>query len=280
MKRPLIIFSTVLCGLYVLLSSNAAGPATAGNGIRNGAPGSNGTCSACHGGGAGTTTAAIALKEKATGTAANGVYKPGMVYTVTISGNNSNLAFFGFQVTAVKGTAQAGTFSNMGPDKHIANISGLQLVEHSTSLAKTNGQYEASFDWTAPAAGTGTVTFNGIINGVNKDNNTGGDRASSIVSLNLTEQSATGIAEATYWKRLKVFPQPAVHTLHISNEGIREGDYILTVYDLNGKALWQSKYRTQNNRMLTEVPLQQLAAGTYFLNIKGESQVTRMFIKQ
>ena len=280
MKRPLIIFSTVLCGLYVLLSSNAAGPATAGNGIRNGAPGSNGTCSACHGGGAGTTTAAIALKEKATGTAANGVYKPGTVYTVTISGNNANLAFFGFQVTSVKGTAQAGTFSNMGSDKHIANVNGLQLVEHSTSLAKTNGQYEASFDWTAPVAGTGTVTFNGIINGVNKDNNTGGDKASNTVSLNLTEQSTTGIAEAAYWKSLKVFPQPASNVLHISSEGIKEGKYTLTVYDLNGKALWQNDYRAQNNLMQTEVPLQQLAAGTYFLNIKGESQVTRMFIKQ
>ncbi len=280
MKRPLIIFSTVLCGLYILLSSNAAGPATAGNGIRNGAPGSNGTCSACHGGGAGTTTAAIALKEKATGTAANGVYKPGVVYTVTISGNNASLAFFGFQVTAVKGTVQAGTFSNVGADKHIANVSGLQLVEHSTSLAKTNGQYEASFDWTAPVAGTGTVTFNGIINGVNKDNNTGGDKSSNTVALNLTEQTTTGIAENKYLKSLKVFPQPATDMLHISSEDLKEGRYTLTVYDLNGKALWQNDYRSKGRTMQTTVPLQRLAAGTYFLSIKGEEQLTRMFIKQ
>ncbi len=282
MKKPIILFSSILlCGMYVLLGSNAAGPASAGNGIRNGGPGTNGNCSACHSGGSGTTTAAIALKVKATGAVVSGKYVPGTVYTVTISGNNSNLAFFGFQVTATKGSVQAGAFSNMGSDKHIANISGLQVVEHSTSLAKVNGAYEASFDWTAPAAGTGTVTFNGIINGVNHDNNTSGDRSSDPVTLNLTEDGPTAIADLSYWKNLKLFPVPATELLRISSEGMEAGSYTFQVYDLNGKALWYNTYNVKNDLLHMEIPLKGFAASTYFLVIKGKGQqATRAFSKQ
>lgn len=280
MKKHLILFPALCCGLYLLLGSNAAGPASSGNGIRNGAPGSNGTCGTCHGGGAGNTTASIALLEKATGQSANGSYKPGMLYTVTISGNNAALAFFGFQVTAVKGTAQAGAFSNMGTDKHVAQIGGLQLAEHNTSLAKTNGQYEASFDWTAPEAGSGTVTFNGIINGVNKDNGTGGDKASNIVSLQLTEQAPTGIEEDALWKDLQLFPVPASDRLQVHGNTAKDGTYTLTVYDLGGKALWQGRYQAQHGVLAADVPVEALAAGTYFLHIRGEGSAVRMFLKK
>lgn len=280
MKRSLIIFPTLLCGMYVLLGSNAAGPASAGNGIRNGAPGSIGTCTSCHGSGTGTTTASLDLKEKVSGTAASGMYKPGVVYTVTISGNNPDLAFFGFQVSAVKGTAQAGTFSNMGADKHIANISGLQLVEHSTSLAKTNNLYSASFDWTAPVAGTGTVTFNGIINAVNKDGGTGGDRVSSPVTLTLTEAVPSSVGELNSRINLQLSPVPVADVLHISGEGITSGNYELRIYDLNGKVVWQGQQPAKNNLLQAAVPVNNLAAGTYVLHLKGKDRVVKLFSKK
>ncbi|WP_118976491.1 choice-of-anchor V domain-containing protein [Taibaiella koreensis] len=280
MKRPIILTSVVLCGMYLILGSNAAGPATAGNGIRNGGPGSSGTCASCHGGGSGTTTAAITLKVKATGAAVTGSYVPGTVYTLTLTGNNPGLDFFGFQVTASKGTSQAGSFSNLGSDKHAASIGGLQVIEHSTSLAKSGGVYTVSFDWTAPAAGTGTVTFNGIINGVNHDGGTSGDKTSDVVTVNLTETPSVGIAEEGIWKNLNMSPVPASDMLNISGEGITPGSYQLTVFDLNGKALWQSTVNNQSGKLQASVPVHQLASGTYFLNIKGKSQVSRMFIKQ
>lgn len=281
MKRPIILSSIALCGLYLVLGSNAAGPASSGNGIRTGGPGSTSTCTACHGGGSGTTTASLSLKVKATGAAVSGSYTPGIVYTVTISGNNTNLSFFGFQVTATQGAAQSGAFSNLGSDKHISNIGGLQVVEHSTSLAKTGGGYEASFDWTAPAAGAGTVVFSGIINGVNKDNNTTGDKVSEPASLSLTEGTVTSIAEKDSWSNLKLSPVPASDMLKLNSEGISAGAYTFVIYDLNGKAMWKGAGTAQNDRLQAEIPVRQLAAGTYFLNIQGrDSKATRIFQKQ
>ncbi len=267
--------------MYLLFGSNAAGPASSGSGIRNGAPGSNGTCAACHGGGTGTTTASISLKVKASGAAVTGSYTPGTVYTVSLTGNNADLAFFGFQLTATKGAAQAGTFSNLGSNKHAAMLSGLQVIEHSTALAKTGGVYEATFDWTAPAAGTGTVIFNGIINGVNHDGGTGGDKVSEIVTLSLTESTPpTGIAGRDLLNHFSLSPVPASDRLQLNGSGLN-GAYTLAVYDLNGKVLWQGAAQTQNNNLQAEIPVSQLATGTYFLHLKGkEGKATRAFTKK
>lgn len=278
MKRTFIFSAGLLCSLYVLLGSNAAGPASSGNGIRNGGPGSNGTCASCHGGGAGTTTMTISLKEKVSGTAANGSYKPGMVYTVSIGGNNTNLAFFGFQLSATTAAhLQAGAFSNMGGDKHVTTISGIQLAEHSTSLAKTNGAYEASFDWTAPAAGAGTVTFDGIINGVNHTGDVGGDKTSAPVRLSFTENSGgTAINELEDRKMLRVYPNPATDVLYVRFDAQITGRYALAVYDLQGKVLWSRS--AQSAATAVAVPVQALASGTYFLRVSGNGQSSsRMF---
>ncbi len=86
------------------------------------------------------------------------------------------------------------------------------------------------------------MTFNGVINAVNKDGSTGGDKCSDAVTLNLTEQSGTSIAELTEWKALKVYPNPAFHVLKISSEGMTPGNYELCIYDLNGKAVWQGRH--------------------------------------
>lgn len=281
MKRQLLISTAVLGVLYIALSSNKAGPASSGNGIRNGGPGTNGTCTACHGGGQGTTTVSISLKEKANGNAANGKYKPGTVYTVTISGNNPNLALWGFQVTAVTANhTQAGNFSNAGTGKHVIPISGLQVVEHTTTLSKTNNMYETEFDWTAPATGTGSIMFHGIINAVNDDNSTTGDRVSAPATLTLTEDGPTSIAETLSWKDLKLYPNPATDELHISSNQVESGLYELSVYDLSGKQVWHSTKNITTNTLDLVIPIRPLEAGVYSLSIKGKQQAVLMFVKK
>jgi hypothetical protein len=280
MKRSIIIIPVVLLGLYLSLSSNSAGPASSGSGIRNGGPGTNGNCGSCHSGGAGTTTMAISLKEKASGTAAGGVYKPGTVYTVTLSGNNTNLAFFGFQLTATgPGNAQAGVFSNMGAGKHAVPLGGLQVAEHATTLPKTNGSYLAEFDWTAPAAGTGTVTFYGIINGVNDDDGTGGDRASAPINITLAELAGpTAIGDVNPEEGWTVYPNPVTDKLHIT---AATGNYEFQVYDLAGHQVIkeQQKMTTASKGMALNVV--SLKPGLYFLLVSGTGQrIQRSFVKK
>jgi hypothetical protein len=282
MKRSFIILPVILAGLYFSLSSNSSGPASAGNGIRNGGPGTNGNCSSCHVGGAGTTTMTIALKEKNGGAAANGKYKPGTVYTVTISGNNANLAFFGFQLTAATGSnQQAGSFGNFGSNKHAVVIGGLQVVEHSTNIAKTNGNYLAEFEWTAPAAGTGTVTLYGIINGVNGDNTTNGDKTSAPVNLSLTETAPpTSIKDLAQINDLRLYPNPATNKLFISSDKVTPGNYYVAVYDMAGRLVLQQEEHF-NGSLQVSLSLDQLHAGSYILQVKGKEQAAvRAFVKQ
>lgn len=282
MKKSIIISAIMLPGIFILFSSNSNGPASSGNGIRNNGPGSNGTCASCHGGGAGTTTINIALAEKATGAAANGAYKPGVVYTVTLSGNNPNLPFFGFQLSAATtANQQAGSFGNLGANKHISNLSGLQIVEHSTNIAKVNGAYTAIFDWTAPVAGKGTVTFYGIINGVNDDNGTNGDRTSAPAAISLTEQPGqTSINDLEQYNDLKLYPNPVLDVLHIRSESIAKGKYDIRILDINGRAVFNSSERLNFAAGWT-VSLKSLKPGIYFLRIEGSGQhIARTFSKQ
>lgn len=279
MKRTFIFSAAVLCSLYVLLASNSEGPASMGNGIRNGGPGSNGTCGSCHSGGAGSTTVAISLKEKASGTAASGSYKPGVIYTVTISGNNASLAFFGFQLTATtQGNVQAGNFGNFGSDKHMTPLNGLQVIEHSTNLSKTNGEYNASFDWIAPAAGTGTVTFYGIINAVNNNDQDNGDRPSPTTSLALTEASTSSLDE-TKKAGFGMYPNPANDMLYVSPG--KSGAYTISVTDLNGRELLRRRETAQGQSAVIALPLHQLPSGTYFVRVNSNGQTgSRLFIKR
>lgn len=281
MKRSFIILPVILAGLYFSLSSNSSGPASAGNGIRNGGPGTNGNCSSCHVGGAGTTTMTITLKEKNGGTAANGKYKPGTVYTVTISGNNANLAFFGFQLTAATSSnQQAGNFGNFGSNKHAVVIGGLQVVEHSANIAKTNGNYLAEFDWTAPAAGTGNVTLYGIINGVNGDNTTNGDKASAPVTLGLTETAPpTSVKDLARINDLRMYPNPATDKLTISSEQVNPGKYSVMVFDMAGRQILQQEAYSSNGFQVS-ISLDKIPAGSYILQVKGKEQAAvRAFVK-
>lgn len=281
MKKSVLICSFLLGGLYLTLSSNSAGPASAGNGIRNGGPNATGTCASCHSGGSGSTTITIDLKEKASGAAADGRYKPGVVYTVTLSGNNPNLAFFGFQLTAARSNSQqAGSFGNLGADKHISNLSGLQVVEHSTSLAKTGGQYQASFDWTAPAAGNGTVTFYGIINGVNNDGSIGGDRSSTPATLALTEAQGTAISTLDLGSELQCWPNPARDVVHFRSATAGKGKYQVRVLDMTGRTLLQQAYTQAGGSLEIQVAVATLPAGNYLLELSsGNKALYRRFVK-
>ncbi len=278
MKKSIVISALILPVVFVVFSSNSNGPASSGNGIRNGGPLSNGTCGSCHGGGPGTTSINFTLVEKASGTPTTGSYKPGVVYTVTLSGNNPSLPFFGFQLSAATATQQqAGSFSNLGTGKHISNQSSYQIVEHSNNLSKVNGSYTVSLDWTAPAAGSGSVTLYGIINAVNDDNSTTGDKVSAPATLSLTEQSGTGIDKIESDDLVKVYPNPASDVLHIAAGDGLQGNYDIRILDVNGRVVYQNNETVRLAKDLI-ISVKELNKGIYFLKMTGGSKsISRSF---
>ena len=69
-----------------------------------------------------------------------------------------------------------------------------------------------------------------------------------------------------------VYPNPTVGNVQLTmNNEQLEGE--VRVFDMNGKFLFVKKIEGEN----TEIPMSDLAAGTYFVNVVSEKQVLKTF---
>ncbi|MBS1586169.1 MAG: T9SS type A sorting domain-containing protein [Bacteroidetes bacterium] len=193
MKKRNVTFFLALGISYLAFVSYKTGPANNGydcTGAETGLGNPTGCAGAgCHGNTA-TTGITLAVEVDTVGGTPVTQYKPGVTYTIKISGTNTTaniLPKYGFQAAVIKGSAavqtpvNAGTLQQAGlpagvayrsasPGNYVCNI-----VEHSSPLNPTTGTggngttYVQSFTWTAPAAGTGTVSVWAVLNAVNND---------------------------------------------------------------------------------------------------------------
>ena len=173
-KNLLAVFSAVIVILILsLFSQNAftnSGGAPAG---LTGSPGDGGlTCnlSGCHTGLA-TTPVAGWITSNVPGTG----YVPGQTYTITATATQAACVRFGFQISpqSITGT-YLGTL--VVTNSTTTQIVGTKYIEQKT--AGTTGSTDThtwSFNWIAPSAGIGTVTFYGSFNCTNNNNSSSGD---------------------------------------------------------------------------------------------------------
>jgi hypothetical protein len=149
--------------------SNASGP----SGGHTGSPGDAGlTCNTtgCHTGSAITpATGWITSNIPSSG------YIAGQVYTITATATYSGRVRFGFQISpqSVNGT-YLGTLVNTDVTK--MQIVSTKYIEHKAAgTIGTSGYHTWTFNWIAPVAGTGSVTFYGAFNCSNNNNSSSGD---------------------------------------------------------------------------------------------------------
>lgn len=173
----------LLGALYVILSSRSAGVASQLNDDKTGAPGTGGaTCGNCHSGGAyGTVSVNIQLFTQGTTTPVP-AYTPGTTYDmrVTIQSSAGSPPAYGFQLTCLTtaGNTPVAGYSNLATNVKqkavtTGTFNGRTYVEQNGVTA--NNQF--NFRWTAPAAGTGSVTFYSSGNAVNNTGSTAGDNS-------------------------------------------------------------------------------------------------------
>ncbi|HOW30090.1 MAG TPA: T9SS type A sorting domain-containing protein [Bacteroidales bacterium] len=115
-----------------------------------GSPGDGKNCTDCHTGTASTVSGWITSNIPATG------YEPGQTYQITATNNITGSGKYGFEVSpqntsgTLLGTLAAGSNNQLvGNNKYVTHVSASETVKTWT------------FNWTAPAAGTGNVTFYG-----------------------------------------------------------------------------------------------------------------------
>ncbi len=239
MKKKFLLLPLVGAFVYLTMSSSDTGY----NQNRTGSHGGQVGCGTCHGSSA-TTGVTVTVELDSAGTPVTR-YKPGIAYTIKLKGTNTTsntLPQFGMELSVVSGSgtssANAGTFSGTPSTVRTFTSSGITYLSHNTPISATTGTggsgttYEISATWTAPAAGTGTVTAFGLINAVNGDGRDASSDKWNTGSASFTEiPAATGIENISNTS-IAVYPNPVVNQLNI--EGITGAFHI---YDLNGRTI-------------------------------------------
>ena len=153
MRRKLLFFAPAIVAIAFLCTAFGGGDdskrSSGSPGGYTGSPGDGHNCTACHGGSASTVTGWITSDVPAQG------YTPGTTYTITATATGSGKK--GFEISPqTTGGALLGTLSP-GSGNKLCN--GNKAITHSSTVSGTSATW--TFSWTAPAAGTGPVTFYG-----------------------------------------------------------------------------------------------------------------------
>lgn len=140
-------------------------------GGKTGSPGDNGaTCTECHSGTATTQAGWITSNIPAEG------YTPGETYNVTATGTHKGVQRFGFEATAENSAgSKTGTLSIINSNETKLANQNHSVTHKNTGTTPMGNSKSWSFNWTAPAAGTGDVTFYAAFNAANGNGNSTGD---------------------------------------------------------------------------------------------------------
>lgn len=283
MKR-ILLFSLSAGIIALTFSSYSNGPFQGGAGNRTGSAGTSASCSGggCHDANSANTTAGIGLLTLSNGPVS--AYTPGVTYKVqVIGGNTTGLPKFGFQVSCAKQSAtstKAGTFAN-ATNIAVRNATGsMPVVEHTAPLAGNvaGGQaaYITSFNWTAPAKGTGTVRFYVTLNAVNGNGSVTGDQPATTTPLDVPEAPSSSIASVERL-HLSVYPNPTTDELHLQLNGA--DDCLVHVFDISGKVASSQSVTVTNGS--ASINTSRLRAGNYYVLLQqGSQQYGATFQKQ
>ncbi|MCK9616902.1 MAG: T9SS type A sorting domain-containing protein [Lentimicrobiaceae bacterium] len=209
----LAVFSIVLLESYSGNNSKYLGGSPAGY---TGSPGDGQNCVSCHNGSATSVAGWITSDIPAEG------YTPGTTYTitVTVSGNGQK----GFEVSpqnasgALLGTLIAGSGNKLvGSGKYVTQ-----------SSASSSNPKVWTFQWTAPAVGTGDVTFYGAFT-VSKS-------VTKLSTLAVNEKNTTGIKENNSGT-FSMYPNPSSGNTVISYTISSRNLVKIKVYSIAGQLI-------------------------------------------
>lgn len=174
MKKVLLLIVCIVAAFVTFTSNtNNAHSSTSGSPAgRTGSPGDAVSCTnGCHGG----TPVSNSANAEITSTIPSTGYVPGQTYTVTATVSGSGLVKFGFQVSPQNASGvQRGTLVRTD----VANtqlVGGSKYITHTGAGTSGSNGRTWTFNWVAPAAGTGAFTFYGSFNASNNNGGSSGD---------------------------------------------------------------------------------------------------------
>jgi len=241
-----------------------------------------GNCTSCHSDYAvnsGTGSIAITASPLLT----NG-YVPGTKYTITVTVSQTGLSLFGFDFEALtNATTNGGTISLLSPStdvKTLASSTRLDAVQTGTGNNTANS-HAFSFYWTAPATGSGTVTFYTAGLAANGDGDTPGDYCYT-TSLALSENTS-GIAESAASNfNFSVSPNPASSNLNVKFNLNQASTVDMNMFDITGKKVANLiSDKSINGNINKSFNISTYQKGVYFIELKinDKTSVQKIVIK-
>lgn len=272
-KQILLVTGAALLALSLSSYSDGPGNHASLNCTAGGGPG-NCAGSGCHSANTTNTTAQLIVSNTIGGPAIT-KYTPGATYYVALSGTNTtSLPGYGFQAEAVTaGNIQAGSFIvGSIADQHTTSFIGpgnVQLIENKRIIPYTSGPgvYEADFQWTAPVAGKGTVTFYSLLLAADGDGTEAGDQPNAAAPAVLTEAGASDVTDVNAGIVITAYPNPVHNTLQLRFANAANGIYTVTVYDAAGKRIWDRNFEISNQALDEPITTSSWPAGIYQVQI-------------
>ena len=256
MKKSIYSVLTISALFTLLLTLNSSTNGPGGN--RTGSPGASGSCGSCHGGGSffGQNKVGIVLPGDTNFLTS---YTPGAEYEflVRLKGTSTKM---GFQATAILTSGSAAGTLGTAPSGTNTYMSGSKIIWGHT-MPSTTGEWRIK--WTAPAAGSGNISF--YASAVFANNN-GRDNGDQVVpgSKTITEDAANN-AKSVNVETVQLLGNPVQDAI-VLNERVN----LLTVMNMQGKVV--------ANAMQTDrCDASQLSPGTYFVQVINKHNAKQTF---
>lgn len=202
-----------------------------------GSPGDGKDCTFCHGGSVAPVIGWITSNIWPEG------YLPGETYDITVTLNGSGRKGFLVSPQDGSGNIYGQLIAGQG-----SKLAGTGYITHNSSTTSNPATW--SFQWTAPEAGSGTVTLYGAF--------TLGEPVTKLSSLTVHENTSTNISELRKGK-VALFPVPANGKLNIRSS---ETIISLQILDQGGRLIFSPEDFSSNN-----IDVSHLSAGVYLVRI-------------
>jgi hypothetical protein len=281
-KVSLICAFATMAGIII---SNTAFTNNNGKEGKTGSPGET-ACNQCHStnplnsGGGSVVVSSAGLT--------NWTYVPGQTYNidVTVKRPGSPKFGFGFEALLPSG-ANAGVISTTN-SPNAKSLSATILGNVRTNAVHKQPNHFGTdslvftFEWTAPAAGTGDITFYAAGNATNNANNSSGDFIYTTNQV-VTEANTTQLQQILEGKYVNVFPNPCADYLNISvPNNLSLTSTLIQLFDLSGKKVFEKSMNGRSTVVDIRADVNGLEAGLYIVQLQNGSWVhnERLIVKK
>ncbi|MEZ5173212.1 MAG: choice-of-anchor V domain-containing protein [Bacteroidia bacterium] len=275
MKKILIAGTALLAVLTISLSNlnfAMSEPSGADPGC-TGSPGdSNKTCaqSNCHSGSASARDGMISSDVPAGG------YIPGETYLITVSITQAGISKWGFQASPQNTSGGLLGSISVSESTRTKLVGSNKYITHKTvGTTGSTGSSSWTFNWTAPAAGTGDVTMYAAVMASNNNNSSSGDQIFTD-DLLMQEDISSGLKNTIASSATLVYPNPVEgNTLFI--KGLASG--------INYEILDQSGRLVQSGIINSDISqagidVSSLLPGIYLIRNLSEPGAVLKFVRK